>query len=66
MGKAYKFSQVLKCLLIMVAVMLAMKFSGGAGFLVVVPLILMSLMRGDSVQLFFYLMVTVSMLMGNA
>lgn len=65
MNKAYQFKQVLKYLMIMAIIMFAMKMTGGSGFLLVVPLLFLPLAKGDAVNLFFYLLLTVAMLMGN-
>lgn len=50
---------------ILVMVMLAMFVTRGVGFLIVVPLIFMAMFKGKPEELFFYLLLTVAMVMGN-
>ena len=65
MGKHYQTGCVFKYLAILICVMISMKVTNGTGFLVVIPFLFYSLLKGNVADLFFYLLLTVSMLMGN-
>jgi len=63
---AYDKKRLLKCLIFLVFMAVAMKVTSGNGILVIVPFVIIALSRNDMPSLFFYVMVLISMTMGNS
>ncbi len=54
-----------KCLSVLIGIVVLMKVTGGAGFVIVVPFAFAAFFRKKPDAVFFWVMVTISMLMGN-
>lgn len=61
----YDKAYLVKCLAWIAAIVVAMRASGGAGFVIVVPLMLFAFAQRKTEGMFFWLLTTVAMLMGN-
>ena len=61
----YRKKELYKYLAMLVALIAVMKLSGGAGFVVVIPLALLALSRRESVSVLFWVLMCTSMLMAN-
>ena len=57
---------LIRYIVILVVTMLAMKFSGGTGFVLVVPLFFFAIFNRKPTESFFYLLLTVATVMGNS
>lgn len=55
-----------KSILTLIAIMGAMYLTGGSGFIVVIPFALAALFQRNSLKLFFWLLLTIAMVVGNA
>ena len=64
-GYVYDKGALVKSLLILIGTAVLMKATGGAGFLLVVPLVLSTLMMRRADKLFFYILLTTAMLVAN-
>lgn len=63
----YDVKTLVRSLLILVGTMLSMFLTKGTGFLLVIPFIFVATMRRDKPeQLFYWLLLTISMILGNA
>lgn len=62
---AYDKGALVKSLLILIGTAALMKATGGAGFLLVVPLVFAALMMRRADKLFFYILLTTAMLVAN-
>lgn len=61
----YRKKELYKYLAMLVALIAVMKLSGGAGFVVVIPLALLALSRRESVSVLFWVLMCTTMLMAN-